>query len=880
MSLVRRIGNLFRRRSLESEIDAEIRAHIEMRTQDNVAAGMPLAEAQRDAMVRFGGRTAMKERVTGADAALVLESVWSDLRYACRQLRKNPGFGVTAISVLALGICASVAIFAFVDAVLIKPLPYRNPVRLVGLFESTPMGPRYHLAYLDYLDWKKMNKAFSGVEAYDNSPFGVSTPGGIQRADGAVVSAGFFDLLGVRPVLGRDLHTGEDVQGAPRVVLLSYAAWQNRYGGRQEILGQSVTLDGRVHVIVGILPKEFSFPPAGPAEFWTALQTSTKPEDRGWHWLSAIARLKDGVSFEAAAADVTSIADRLAKEYADSDGGRGGTVVPLGETITGNLRPLLWLLLSGAALLLLIACINVSSLLLVRSENRRREISLRGALGAGRARLTRQFAIEGLTLAAAGSVLGVGSAYGAMRLLTLLIPANMLANMPYLHGLGMSWHVACFAGLIGLMTAILFSVTPLLRLPSMGLQSSFREGLAEGGRSAAGTVWRDLGAKLVIAELCTAMVLLVGAGLLGKSFYKLLHTDIGLQPDHLAMLRVRAPHAGYSKDEQLVALTHRVTAEVKGLPGVQSAAVTHQIPVAGVAGGNTTFLVVGRPELGQRNEANQRQIGAGYFNTVGARLMRGRYFTDGDNASKPRVMVVNETFAKRYFPGEDAIGKEIRFDSSAPPVQVVGVVQDIQEGPLDGEVHPALYTPYDQGPDDSFYVVVRTAQAPETVLKTLEGTIHRIDPEILTLSAETMPGRINDSQAAYLHRSSAWLAGGFAAIALLLGVVGLYGVIAYSVSQRTREIGVRMALGAERGAVYRLILREAGKLTGVGVVAGLGCSLAAAALMRSLLFGTQPWDVSTLVAVSMMMAASAMLASYFPARRAASVDPVEALRAE
>lgn len=880
MSLVRRIGNLFRRHKLESEIDAEIRAHIEMRTEDNIAAGMPQAQARRDAMVRFGGRTTIKERMTGADAALVLESMWSDLRYACRQLRKNPGFGVTAISVLALGICASVTIFAFVDAVLIKPLPYRNPTRLVGLFESTPMGPRYHLAYLDYLDWKKINKAFSGMEAYDNSPFGVSTPAGIQRADGAVVSAGFFDLLGVRPLLGRDFHAGEDVLGAPRVVMLSYAAWQSRYGGRQDVLGQTVTLDGRVNVIVGVLPMEFSFPPAGPAEFWVPLQTSTKPDDRGWHWLSAIARLKDGVSLEAASADVSSMADRLAKQYPDSDGGRGGTVVPLGETITGNLRPVLWLLLSGAALLLLIACINVSSLLLVRSENRRREIALRGALGAGRARLALQFAIEGLTLAAAGSLLGAGAAYGAMRLLTLLIPASMLANMPYLRGLGSGWHVMCFAVLIGLMTTLLFSVTPLVRLPSSGLRSSLREGLTGGGRNVAGTVWRHLGANLVVAELCTAMVLLVGAGLLVKSLYRLLHTDIGMQPEHLAMLRVRAPHAGYSKDEQLVALAHRITGEVKGLPGVQSAAVAHQVPVSGVAGGNTTFLIVSRPDLGQRNEANQRQVGAGYFNTAGARLVRGRYFTDGDNASKPRVMIVNQTFASRYFPGEDAIGKEIRFDPSQPPVQIIGVVQDIQEGPLDGEFHPALYTPYDQGPDDSFYVVARTAQEPEAELKTLQETIHRIDPAILTLSSETMAGRINDSQAAYLHRSSAWLAGGFAAIALLLGVVGLYGVIAYSVSQRTREIGVRMALGAERGTVYRLILREAGKLTGVGVGAGLGCSLVAAALMRSLLFGTQPWDVSTLVAVSMMMAVSAMLASYFPARRAASVNPVEALRAE
>jgi macrolide transport system ATP-binding/permease protein len=377
------------------------------------------------------------------------------------------------------------------------------------------------------------------------------------------------------------------------------------------------------------------------------------------------------------------------------------------------------------------------------------------------------------------------------------------------------------------------------------------------------------------------MVLLVGAGLLGKSFYRLLHVDLGMQPERLAALRLRAPYASYGKDEQAVALGRRVTDEVGRLPGVESVALAHQIPVANGVGGNTTFLVIGRPEQSNKgNEANSRQVSAEYFHTIQARLVRGRYFTEDDTASKPRVTIVNQAFTRRFFAGEEVIGRQIRYDQSSPAMEIVGVVSDLREGPLDTDVAPALYTPFNQEPDTTFYVMARTAQSPEGLLKPLEEAVKRIDPNILRFGSETMETRINNSQASYLHRSSAWLVGGFALTALLLGMVGLYGVIAYSVSQRTREIGVRMALGAQRSSVYRLILNEAGRLMVVGIAAGLVCSVAAAMLMRKLLFGTQPWDVSTLAAVALGLAVSAMLASFLPARRAASIDPVAALRAE
>jgi predicted permease len=876
MSLFRRISNLFSLSSVNREIEAELRSHLEMRIEDNLKAGMLPEEARRDALVRFGNPAATQERVTGMDAALLLHSTWSDVRYACRQLWKNPAFSCTAILVLALGLCASVALFAFVDAVLIKPLPYRNPSQLVGLFESTPLGSRFHLSYLDYLDWKRQNKVFSAVEAYDNSTFVLNTANGAQQVDGAVVSAGFFRALEVAPVLGRDFHEGEDLPGVQRSVLLSYSAWQNRYGGRRDVLGQTVMLDGSSNLIVGVLPPEFHFSPAGPAEFWTALQASSKPDGRGEHGLWALARLKEGVSLETASANMSSIAQQLARQYPDADEGRGATVTPLTEVILGNLRPILLLLLSGALLLLLIACINVSSLLLVRSENRRREIAVRGALGASPARLVRQVVTESVTLVGAGTLLGVSAAYGAIHLLTRLIPANMLIDMPYLQSLGLNGHALWFAAAIGLMTALLFSLTSIVRLSF----SDLRAGLTEGGRGSAGTVWRHLGANLVVLELCTAMVLLVGAGLLGKSFYKLLHTEIGLQADHLAMVRVRAPRASYARDEQAVALAHQVMDEARRLPGVESVAVAHSLPVANVAGGSTTFQVMGRAGHGEGNEANTRQVSAGYFRTLQSRLLRGRYFSEEDGASKPHVAIVNRAFAEKYFAGEDPVGRQIRYDESEPWIEIVGTVDNLREGPLDAAVSPALYTPFDQTPDRVFYVIVRTAQSPQGVLKPLAETMEHIAPGLSTSDAETMVNRIDHSQSAYLHRSSAWLVGGFAAMALLLGVVGLYGVIAYSVSQRTREIGVRMALGAQRSSISQLILKEAGWLTVVGIGAGLVCSVMAARVLRKLLFGTQPWDVLTLASVAVVLAGCAMLASYVPARRAASVNPIEALRAE
>jgi predicted permease len=461
-----------------------------------------------------------------------------------------------------------------------------------------------------------------------------------------------------------------------------------------------------------------------------------------------------------------------------------------------------------------------------------------------------------------------------MQLLTALIPMNLADHMPFLHGLALNARVLMFAGAICALAVILFSLTPALRLslPEM------RAGLAEGSRGSAGTTWRRLGSKLVVLELATAVVLLVGAGLLGKSLFRLLHVSIGFEPEHLYALQVGAPQSTYAKDEQAIALEREIVRQVASLPGVRSVGISSSLPVT--SNGNTTwFRVLGRPWHGEHNEVPERDVSSDYFATLGTKLIRGRHFQESEDGSKPPVAIVNQAFVRQYFPNEEALGKQLTYLSNPPkPMEIVGIVEDLKEGPLDIATVPALYRPFNQSTDNYFALLVRAAAGSPPLLPALVATIRQIDPGVVTNGGVRMRDRIGDS--AYLRRSSAWLVGSFAALALLLGVVGLYGVVAYSVSQRTREIGVRMALGAQRSSVYRLILKEAGWLIGAGVVIGLGCSMAAATLIRGLLFGVRTWDVPTLAAVAGVLGIFALLASFVPARRAASVNPVDALRSE
>lgn len=865
-----------RRDRRNRELEEEMRFHRDQSERALVAEGVPADEARYAARRRFGNEVRLRDESQGV-SGLWFESVLFDLRFALRQLRKNPGFAATAILILTLGIAASVAIFSFVDAALIQPLPYQNPSQLVVLFESIPLGPRFHLSYLDYLDWKRENTVFSKFDVYAPYGFMMQTPTGAQRVDGARVSAGFFRTLGVMPVLGRDFNPGEDQPSAARPVLLSYAAWQGRYGGRTDVLGQLVSLDGLPSTIVGVLPRDFHFAPAEPADFWGTERANDGgcEKNRGCHNLFGLARLKPGVNFATAFADVKSIAENLARQYPDSNRDQKAFMMTLADVIVGDIRPILLVLLTGAGLLLLVAAVNVSSLLLVRAERRRREMAVRGALGASRVRLVRQFVTEGMTLALSAGVLGLGVATMAMQLFLGLIPKDMLETMPYLRSIGLSGRVLLFAALISLTTGVLFSVLPALRI----LLADLRESLTEGGRGSSGTRWRRFGSNLVVVELAMAVVLLTGAGLLGKSFYRLLHTDIGLEPDHLATLNVGTAPGTYKKDEDLLALYRNIETRLKSLPGARSVALTSDLPL-GDGDGTSGFQIIGKPKM--YREVAYRQVSANYFSTIEARLVSGRYFAEDEDKTRPVVVVINQQAAKQYFPGEDPVGKLISLSDTGnfAKVQVAGVVNDIQEGQLDAAPRGAMYVPINQDTARYFNVVIRTEQSEDSILGAATATIHSVDPGLAVFEPISMSRRLHDSPSAALHRSSAWVVGGFAALALLLSVVGLYGVIAYSVSQRTREIGVRMALGAQRGAVSRMILREAGGLALLGIGAGLVCSLAAATLLRKLLFHVASWDPATLVAVAVVLGGAALVASWLPARRAASVNPTEALHAE
>ncbi len=874
-----RLRSLFSRKAAEQELDEELRYHLERQIDQELAGGRPLDEARYAALQSIRDIEQRKEECRDMRRLNLIENMAQDFRYAARQLRKNPGFACTAIFVLALGISATVAIFGFVDAALIKPLPYRDQSRLVAAFESSPGDARSILSYLDFADWKRLNQVFSSIDAYAlNGSFTLSTNKGAEQVPGTRVSAGFFHTLGVLPALGRDFRPDEDAPAANRTALISYSAWKNRFGGRRDVLGQTVTLNGAPTIIIGVLPADFQFALYGGADFWGNLRVSDNCEQRRQcHNLITIARLKDGVSIETASANMRSIARQLRKQYPETNRDFGSAnLVPLRDLIVGDVRPILLVLLSGAGLLLLIACVNVTTLLLARSEKRQREISVRGAIGASSSRLFQQFAMEGFTLAAVGGSSGLLFADWGMRFLVGLIPVQKMDSMPYLRGLGLNFLAIFFACAISLLAAVFFAMIPIARTSL----SQMIEGLKEGARGYAGTTWRRFGSNLVVVEVAIAMVLMVGAGLLGKSLYLLLHLDLGLRPDHLALLQTSWAPGRYATDQQQVALSRQIVNRIATLPGVKSVGLSTAPPVDS-AWGTAFFYVAGRPNHGEHNEVLNRQVSSGYFTTLQARLLRGRYFRDSEDASKPLVVIINRTLANKYFPGEDPIGKQISYDWPAQSLmQIIGVLDDIKEGPLEGPNWPALYVPFNQNPVAWPAILVRTSQAEAPLFPKIIAAIHGIDPFITVSQGMTVTERINQSPSAYLHRSAAWLVGFFAAAAFLLSVVGLYGVVAYSVSQRTREIGVRMALGAERRTVYQLILSEAGRLTAIGVILGVACSLAAAMLLRTLLFGTPAWDIPTLAAVAAVLGISALLAGFIPARRAASVNPVEALRAE
>ena len=873
-----RMRGLSRGSSREQEMSDEIESHIQMQSEENQRAGMTPQEARRRAILKMGGVERTRQAYRERDTLPLIENLLQDLRFAFRQLGKNPGFAVTAVLILTLGIAASVALFAFVDAALLKPLPYAQPNRLAAVYENAAAFAHSNLSYPDYLDWKRMNKSFQSLDAWDGTGYALRAPDGVEPVSAIRVTDGFFKTLGVAPILGRDFYAGEDLPSGPRTTMLSYTTWQHRFGGRADVIGQVITLSDVPYTIVAVLPKGFNFAPRGTPEFWTPLHAESECDlRRSCHGMYGVGRLKDGVSLAQAQEDLQGIAAQLAKVYPGSNLGQGAALLPLSEAVVGSVRPILLVLLSGAGLLLLIACVNVSSLLLVRAESRRREMAVRGALGASPLRLARQYATEGFALVAIGSVVGLAAALGVMQVLLRLIPKQGMEQMPFLEGLGLNSHIVLFTVTIAAMATVLFALTPLVRLPTRELH----EGLSEGGRGAAGTLWRKLGSNLVVAELAIAMVLLAGAGLLGKSLHRLMRVDLGFVPDHLASIDVSGSRAVYNKDEDIRRLDRDLIDRLSRMPGVESVALTSDEPV-GYNGDTDWLRFEGRPYNGEHNESLERDVTPDYFKTIQAKLLRGRVFTPNDDASHPKVAIINEALARKYFPGEDPVGKRVgNLDLKPDSMKtIVGVVDNLREGPLDEDIWPAIYYPMYQNADNFVSAIARTKGSDAAMLPAMAAAARSVDHDLGVTNETTMTVRIDESASAYMRRSATWMVGSFAGLAALLGVVGLYGVVAYSVGQRTREIGVRMALGAQRGMIYGLVLKEAARLTVLGVAAGLLCSVAVLSLMGKLLFQVKAWDLPTLLGVSMLLGVAALLASYLPAHRAASVNPVEALRAE
>jgi macrolide transport system ATP-binding/permease protein len=855
-----RLRSLLHRSQVEEELDAELRYHVER-------------EAEQRGALLTAGIEQRKEECRDARGLSLVDTTWQDLRYGLRQLRKNPAFAFTTVFVLTLGIAAAATVLAFVDAALIRPLPYRDQSRLIGVYESAPAYPRSIISYLDFKDWQRMNSAFSSLDAYAlNGNFTLTTSTGLEQVTGTRVSAGFFRTLGVTPILGRDFLPSEDTNSAAQTVMISYPAWQKRFGGRRGVLGQVLNLNGSPTTIIGVLPAEFQFA-LYSGEFYGNLRSTSSgcEHERGCRNLLPIGRLKDGVSLDQATVQMRAIAMQLKRQYpAENSDVENVRLIPLRELIIGDVRPILLVLLAGAALLLLIACVNVSTLLLARSNRRGREIAVRRALGASRARLFRQFALEGILLAAAGCGIGLLTAQWGIRALVTLVPAEQIANMPFLKQLAVSPLTVASALCASTLAAALFALIPILSDVTSDM----------GTRGSTGTSWRRLGSRLVVLEVAVAMVLMVGAALLGQSLYRLLHLDLGFNPDHLALAGTMWRPEDYTSDAKQVVLFRDLERQIAAVPGVRSVGLCVPPPVDSdwFTG---SMHIVGQPNHGETNEVYQRPVSAGFFGTIQARLLQGRMFRDDEDSSKPLVAIVNQVLVRRYLRGGKAVGQSIYFDwDPKHPMQIAGVVADIKEGPLQGTNTPAVYRPIYQHPNSWPTILVRTRESESAVLPRVADAIHRIDPFIAVSGEESLTNRINRSPASYLHRSAAYVVGIFAGAAMLLSVVGLYGVVAYSVSQRTREIGLRMALGAGNSTVQFLILSEAGRLTALGVGCGLAGSLCAATLLRNLLFGVSAWDLPTLIGVAAVLGFSALLASYIPARRAASVNPVEALRAE
>jgi putative ABC transport system permease protein len=803
-----------------------------------------------------------------------MEKLLKEIRYGIRSLLKRPGFTAIALITLALGIGANTAIFSVVNAVLWRPLPYSDPGRLVMVWENHlgRGGPeREWLSPSDFNDWHDQNNVFSRMSALND--WGPTLTGTAEPEPlvGAAVSYDMFTLLGREPVMGRGFRPEEDQPGAANVVVLSHEFWKRRFGSDQGIIGKPISLNEESYTVIGVMPADFKFPVIANTELWRTLRPTLNPGcQRGCLVLRAIGRLKPDASLEKARAEMSTIASRLETQYPESNNHVGATLVLLREQLVGNMQRALLILQGAVGFVLLIACANVANLMLARAANREREIAIRAALGASRGRVVRQLLIESGLLAFAGGALGLLLAFWLLNLFVGLSPQGA----PRFDEIGIDGYVLGFTlGTVGL-TALIFGLIPALHASKADLNHSLKEAGKGGPTGVHGGRLRN---ALVIAEMALALMLLVGGGLLMRSFVLLSRVDPGFNPNHVLTLRLFLSKAHYPEPQQILGFYTPLLDRLKTLPGAREVGAISTLPLSGNQS-DTSFLVEGRPEPppNQKPVAWYSSVSPDYFHTMGMRLTKGRIFNDRDDEKSPRVVIISETMARRYWPNEEPLGKRIGSPESWR--EIVGVMADVKHFGLDADTPPAMYLPVRQAPARGMTLVVRTAAEPLGIAPAMRADIWNSDKNLAIAKIQTMDQLVSSSIAQ--QRFILLLLGCFAALALVLAAIGIYGVMSYAVTQRTHEIGIRLALGARAGNVLALVLRRGLVLTLIGAAIGLAGALALTRLMARLLFGVTPTDAFTFTAVSVCLMVVALVACYVPARRATKVDPLVALRYE